>query len=93
MGSKKINQKSKSIGNLRRGMESHESNKKDSLEKLSPQMASLTKDQLKSELKKRGLKITGTKNELVWIKAKLFIHSQFQNLALLFLLYFIYLFY
>lgn len=65
MGTKKFNQKSKSSGNLKRDMDSLDASKEQNFEKLSPQMASLTKDQLKTELKKRGLKVTGTKNELV----------------------------
>lgn len=65
MGTKKPNQKSKSSGNLRRNSESAQLLKSQSSDKLASQMTSLTKDQLKTELKKRGLKITGTKNELV----------------------------
>ncbi|KAK6640692.1 hypothetical protein RUM44_012389 [Polyplax serrata] len=65
MGMKRINQKSKSSGNLRHDVDSLDLYKKHGFDKLLPQMTSLTKDQLKGELKKRGLKITGTKNELL----------------------------
>lgn len=65
MGMKKPSQKMKSAGNIKRNADTAQALKNQSSDKLLTQMTSLTKDQLKSELKKRGLKITGTKSELV----------------------------